>query len=174
MGRDRYRRAVVACEKSVTGLAEAGGGSDDGVKDGLQIGRRARDHPQNFGRGRLLLERLGHLGMGLGERAVLLLQFREQPHVLDGNDGLVGEGLHEGDLRVGEEAGLLARQGNGADAAALPQHRSAQLRPILTGLVEQSDAGRVLSQSAMWTVRASRTARVERPGRCPAGAESRP
>ncbi len=29
--------------------------------DRLEIGRRARDHPQDLGRGRLLLQRLGHL-----------------------------------------------------------------------------------------------------------------
>ena len=33
-----------------------------------------------------------------------LSEFLEQPHVLDGDDGLVGEGLEQLDLRVGEEA----------------------------------------------------------------------
>jgi hypothetical protein len=108
MGRDRYRHAVVTGEKSVTGLTEAGGGSDDGVKDGLQIGRRARDHAQDLGRGGLLLERLFRLG--------------EQPDVLNGDDGLVGEGLKEGNLRVGEWPALLPGDGDGADRIAISQH----------------------------------------------------
>jgi hypothetical protein len=36
--------------------------------------------------------------MGLGERLVLLLQFGEQAHVLDGDHRLVGERLKERDL----------------------------------------------------------------------------
>ena len=36
-------------------------------------------------------------------------QFREQPHVLDRDDRLVGERLEERDLLVGERAGLSAR-----------------------------------------------------------------
>ena len=35
-------------------------------------------------------------------------QLREQPHVLDGDDRLVGERLEEGDLLVRERAGLVA------------------------------------------------------------------
>ena len=37
--------------------------------------------------------RASHVRMGLRECSVLLLQFREQPHVLDGDHGLVGERL---------------------------------------------------------------------------------
>ena len=58
------------------------------VKDRLEVGRRARDHPQDLaGRG-LLLERLFRLV--------------EQPHVLDRDHRLVGEGLEKRDLLVGE------------------------------------------------------------------------
>ena len=42
-------------------LAEARGALDDGVEDGLEVGRRARDDPQDLGRRRLLLQRLGQL-----------------------------------------------------------------------------------------------------------------
>ena len=42
--------------------------------------------------------------MGLRERAILLLEFGEQPHILDSNDRLVGEGLQKCDLCVGEPA----------------------------------------------------------------------
>ena len=57
---------------------------------------------QHLRRGRLLLQRLG-------ERPVALLQLGEQPGVLDGDHGLVGEGLQQRDLLVGERAHLHPR-----------------------------------------------------------------
>ena len=50
--------------------------------------------PKNFTRGSLLLQRL--------------FEFLEQPHVLDGDHGLVGEGFQQLDLRRGEGAHLGA------------------------------------------------------------------
>ncbi len=46
----------------------------------------------------------------LRERPVLLLQLREQAHVLDSDHRLVGEGLEEGDLPFREEADFRARK----------------------------------------------------------------
>src|SRR5262245_34010143 len=50
---------------------------DDRVKNGLDIGPRAADDAEDLGRRRLFLQRIGHPSMGLGEGAVLLLQFCE-------------------------------------------------------------------------------------------------
>ena len=50
--------------------------------------------PKDFTRGSLLLQRF--------------LEFLEQPHVLDGDDGLIGEGFEQLDLRRGEGAHLDA------------------------------------------------------------------
>ena len=73
----------------------------DRVEHRLHVGLRLADHAQDVaGRG-LLLERLG-------EVAVARLQLLEQAHVLDRDDGLVGEGLQQRDLRVGETARLRA------------------------------------------------------------------
>ena len=83
-------------------VAQVHRGPDDGIEHRLHVGRRARDDSENLGRGGLLLQRLGDLGMSLGDSAVLLLQFREQAHVLDGDDGLVGEGLEQLDLLLRE------------------------------------------------------------------------
>ena len=48
---------------------------------------------------------------------VARLQLLEQPHVLDGDDGLVGEGLEQLDLPIGECADLgRGRQDDHADA----------------------------------------------------------
>ena len=59
----------------------------------------------------------------LGELTALVLDFVEQPHVLDRDCGLVGEGLNQLDLLVGEGAHLGAGQGEHADRHALAQHR---------------------------------------------------
>ena len=64
------------------------------------------------GRG-LLLQRLGQI-------VGALAQFVEQPRVLDGDDGLGGEVLHQLDLLVGERPHLLAIDDDGADAARRP------------------------------------------------------
>ena len=71
------------------------------------VGELAID-AQDLARGRLLLE-------GLGQLAVARLQLREQPHVLDGDHRLVGEGLEEGDLPLREELRLGATDVDRAD-----------------------------------------------------------
>src|SRR5260370_26363375 len=48
----------------------------------------------------------------------------EQPHVLDGDDRLIGEGRYQLDLLVCEWPRLGARQGQNADRDALAQHRN--------------------------------------------------
>ena len=61
------------------------------------------DDDLEYFRGRgLLLQRLGQI-------VGALAQFVEQPRVLDGDDGLRGEVLHQLDLFVGERANLLAK-----------------------------------------------------------------
>ena len=64
------------------------------IQHRLNIRRRAGDDTQDFTRRRLLLQRF--------------LEFVEQPHVLDCDDRLVGEGFEELDLRRGEGAHLDA------------------------------------------------------------------
>ena len=44
---------------------------------------------------------------GLAQFGVALAEFLEQPHVLDGDHRLVGEGLEKRDLLVGERRGPL-------------------------------------------------------------------
>ena len=87
----------------------------------LDVGRRAGDDPQDLGRGRLLLQRLGHL-------AVPRLELREQPHVLDRDHRLVGERLQQLDLLVGERLDLGPPDGDRADGVTLAEHRDGQER----------------------------------------------
>ena len=67
----------------------------DGLEHRSQIARRTADDAQDFGSRGLLLQRLAEL-------ARARLHFIEQPHVLDGNHRLVGEGGEQLDLLVGE------------------------------------------------------------------------
>ena len=76
------RRKIVDIPRA----AEARGALGHDVHHRLEVGRRAGDDPQDLGGRGLLLERLGQL-------AVPGLELREQPHVLDRDDRLVGEGL---------------------------------------------------------------------------------
>src|SRR5512145_2605277 len=65
-------------------------GHDDS-KYRVNVSRRTRDHAEDLGGRRLLLQ-------GFRQLAVPRLQLLEQPHVLDGDDRLMGEGLQELDL----------------------------------------------------------------------------
>src|SRR6266545_662660 len=56
--------------------------------------------------------------MSLGKSAILLLELREEPDVLDGDDGLIGKCLQEAHLSGGELSDCLARMlGAAIDAA---------------------------------------------------------
>ena len=63
------------------------------------------------------------------EVAVARPQFLEQAHVLDGDHRLIGEGLEQRDVRVGERPGLFTRDGNGPDRATVSQHGHGQYAP---------------------------------------------
>jgi hypothetical protein len=80
---------------------------NDALKYRLQMELRAANNTQNVARSGLVLERLAKLSSPS-------LHLLEQPRVLDGNDGLVGEGLEQIDLLVGEGTDLSASDGNGA------------------------------------------------------------
>ena len=78
---------------------------DDGVEHRLHVRRRAADDAEHLGRCRLMLQ-------GLAQFRVALLEFLEQPHVLDGDHRLIGEGFEQRDLLVGERTDLRAANKN--------------------------------------------------------------
>ena len=80
----------------------------DGIEHRLQFGRGAANDRENVTRRRLLLQRFGEI-------AVFRFQLVEQADVLDGNDGLIGEGLEQLDLRRGERAHLDATCGQSSN-----------------------------------------------------------
>ena len=71
------------------------GALDDGVEHRLHVRGRAADDAEHLGGRGLMLQRLAQF-------CVALAEFFEQPHVLDGDHRLVGEGLDEIDLPLGE------------------------------------------------------------------------
>jgi hypothetical protein len=103
-------------------VAQAHGVLGDRVEDGLDVALRPADHAQDLARRRLLLE-------GLREVAVARLPLGEEADVLDGDDGLTGEGLEQGDLRTGERYRLAPRDRDGPDRLTIPQHRDRQDSP---------------------------------------------
>ena len=108
--RDRGRHPAI--DGPSVGVAEPGRALEEALQHGLEVERRAADDLQDLaGRG-LLFERLG-------EVPVAGLELLEQPDVLDGDDGLVGEGLEQLDLLVRERPGLGASDGDRADGLAL-------------------------------------------------------
>ena len=106
------------------GRAQTGGALGHGVEHRLEIGRRARDHPQDLGRGRLLLQRLFRLV--------------EQPDVLDGDHRLGGEGLQELDLPVGERPYLGPPDADRSDGLGPAEQRNAQRCPETEGSRKQT------------------------------------
>ena len=126
MSAKRWRRAVqrrhaegiaLASETDAElGLANARRVLQHGVEHRLQLAGRAADDLEHLrGRG-LLLQRLAQI-------VGALAQLVEQPRVLDGDDGLGGEVLHQLDLLVGERAHLLAVDGDRADQLVVLEHR---------------------------------------------------
>ena len=79
----------------VVNTTNPGGALDDGIEHRLHVRRRAADDAEHLGRRRLMLQRLAQF-------RVALLQFFEQPDVLDSDDGLVGESFEKRNLFVGK------------------------------------------------------------------------
>src|SRR5215510_2764788 len=97
-------------------FAEAHCRLDQCIEHRFQIERRATDDLEHIGSRGLLLQRLA--------------QLVEQPSVLDGDDGLSGEILHQLDLPIGERADGLPVNADSADQLIVFEHRYADHRPI--------------------------------------------
>jgi hypothetical protein len=107
--------AVEPKERAEEPVAQSHRAPDDRVEDRLDVGLRPADHAQDLRRRRLLLERLADL-------CVPLLQLGEEPHILDGDDRLVGEGLQQRPLGARETTRLSARHHDGSHRLSIVQH----------------------------------------------------
>ena len=100
------------------GAGELGRLGDDGVQHGLQV-ERGVDRLADLAERAQLLDRLRKF-------ARARLHLVEQPHVLDRDHCLVGEGCDQLDLLVGERPHLVRAQDQHADRAPLAQQRHAE------------------------------------------------
>src|SRR5262249_33085415 len=123
----------------------------DGVKYGLNVRLRTADDAQDVAGGGLLLQCLSNLGVRRRQGTILLLQFREQAHVLDGDDGLVGKSLQQRDLLIGEWIYFGPSQGDRPDCRSLSQQRNGQSRPI----AELPSEGTVLGEFLLFSLHVS-------------------
>ena len=107
---------VANADRAAEGAAKFDGGGDQRVEHRLQIESRAADDLQHLGGGGLLLQRFGEVA---GARLHLV----EQPHVLDRDHRLVGEGLDDFDLAIREGDRLVARDSENADGLPVANQR---------------------------------------------------
>src|SRR5262249_13450490 len=100
--------------RSQIGTAEADCAVQDCAKDRLNTGLRATNDAKHLAGSGLIFKRLLQLPLA---RLLCL----EQPCVLDGDDGLVGEGLEHSDLLVREWVHCHSTNQNHADWNVLAQ-----------------------------------------------------
>ena len=105
---------VEPVDKAVLGLAEPRRAFGDHVEHRLNIGRRPTDDVEHFADRGLIFERFLHL-------ARARVHVLEQPHVLDRDHRLVGEGRDQIDLLGREWTHVRAAQRKGTDRLLLPQ-----------------------------------------------------
>src|SRR5262245_20202376 len=103
-------------DRRVISIAQARCGLDQRIEYFLHVEGRPADDLQNIGRGRLLFQGFSQLAFAC------LLRF-EEPRILDGDDGLVGEGLKQLDLLVGKWCNLLAKNENCSESLTIPKQR---------------------------------------------------
>ena len=87
---------------------------DDRIEYRLYVRGRTADDAEHLGSGRLMLK-------GLAQFCVALLDLREQPHVLDGDDGLICKGFEKRDLLVGERSDFRAANQDRSNRNTFPQ-----------------------------------------------------
>ena len=99
MSPDNHSVPLAESQHHVIDPTNPGGALDDGVEDRLHVRRRAADDAEHLGRRGLMLQ-------SLAQFRIALLEFLEQPHVLDGDDGLVGESFKKLNLLIGKWSNL--------------------------------------------------------------------
>ena len=154
--RELLGRLVVLVDRPAIGARELSGAGDDGRQHRVEIERRA-DGPADVAEGGELPHRARQLGCAR-------LQLAQEAGILDGDDGLVGEGLNQLDLGVGERAGRMAGEHDHPDRLTTAEdgHRelAAETEPL--GDARQAGGAAGSSRSGTCTTLASTTARPTR------------
>src|SRR5882757_4123729 len=109
--------AVLQCDQRIVRLKKLAGAFDNGLESRFDVGWGRRDHLENIAASGLIRQRFSEFA-GLG------LNLIEQPRILDGDDGLVGEGLHQGQLfRRKLKTRFRVSEDDRSDADAVPKQR---------------------------------------------------
>src|SRR6516164_142925 len=111
--------AVAKRQRAISGVAESVGFFQYHIEDGGKLTRRRIDDLQYLGSRGLLLESFLQVARSVA-------QLVEQPDVLDCDNGLIGEGLEEADLRLGEWGDLTPRYCDRTDWIAIVKNRYGQ------------------------------------------------
>src|SRR5262249_20533718 len=127
-GDQAEKRAIVQHHCTEDGAAELESTRRDDVEYWLGIRMGAADSAQHVASCCLP-------GKGLRQLLITRLQLREQPHILDGDHSLIGEGLDELYLPVSERAHLSAPYRDQSDRLGAVEQRNAQNgpKPTVTG-----------------------------------------
>ena len=123
---DAITVTVQLTEEHLVGLGEAGRRIDDGIEHRPERKLRPR-HDLEHARDRRLLRE------AFGQFLLPRLQFVKQPRILDGDDGLISEGLDKLDLAGSERFDLVATDDDDADDDAIAQQRNTEVGSNLTG-----------------------------------------
>src|SRR5690348_10017837 len=100
--------SLAESQRHIIDPTNPGGALDDRVEDRLHVRRRAADDAEHLGRCCLMFQ-------SLTQFCIALLQFFEQPHVLDRDDGLIGKGFEKRDLFFREGTDLCTAYMNRSD-----------------------------------------------------------
>src|SRR5262249_797078 len=90
--------------------------SNDRVEHRLDVRLRSAYDAEDLAGRRLRVERL--------------LGLVKQPDILDSDDGLIGEGLEQGDIRVGERTGLGTCYGDRPNRLTVAEHGHGHYAPV--------------------------------------------
>src|SRR5262249_60302993 len=100
----------------------------DGIEHWLHVCRRAADDAKDFGRCRLMFERLAQF-------CVALLDLLEQPDILDSNHGLVGESFEPVYLLLRKWTNFRAPDNYRPNRNSFSKHRRGKNRATPTNLL---------------------------------------
>src|SRR5215831_9459965 len=118
-----YELSVKPAHVAELSPAELGSGLCYRIEHRLEISGRSANDTEHIADCGLIFERLLKLPLAR------LLRL-EQPRVLDGDDGLVGEGLYEVDLSLCERPHRRVRERDDADDLATVQQRHREERSV--------------------------------------------
>src|SRR5262245_7478455 len=124
--------ALAESQNNVVNTANLSGALDNRLEHWLHVRWRTADDPEHLGRRCLMLQSLAQFG-------VALLQFFEQPHVLDGDHCLRCKGLQQRHLLVSKGPHLRAADVDHADGRPFTQQRCCKKSSDTTRIARIAD-----------------------------------